>query len=364
MSDHLTEKYQQQLDEKTSKVRKLLSSFYSSDINIYASQPTHFRMRAEFRIWHEGADTYHIMFNKVDKEQYRVDQLEAASEIINTAMTLMTDAFKGNEILRRKLFQVDYLSTLTDKLLITLVYHKALDDTWEAEVNRLKASFPNHLDISFIGRSKKQKVMLDHDFVIEELPINNKTYQFKQIENSFTQPNARVNCNMIEWSMAQVRDQSRDLLELYCGSGNFSVPLASCFKNVLATEISKTSVNAAQFNIATNNIDNLAIVRLSSEEFVEAMAGARKFRRLQEVDLTAYDFSTVLVDPPRAGIDDKTIALIQQFDNIIYISCNPLTLADNLQTLCLTHEIKSAAVFDQFPFTEHIESGVYLERKL
>jgi tRNA (uracil-5-)-methyltransferase len=119
MSDHLTEKYQQQLDEKTSKVRKLLSSFYSSDINIYASQPTHFRMRAEFRIWHEGADTYHIMFNKVDKEQYRVDQLEAASEIINTAMTLMTDAFKGNEILRRKLFQVDYLSTLTDKLLIT-----------------------------------------------------------------------------------------------------------------------------------------------------------------------------------------------------------------------------------------------------
>jgi tRNA (uracil-5-)-methyltransferase len=363
MSDHLTEKYQQQLDEKTNRVKDLLSSFYRSNIDIYASQPTHFRMRAEFRIWHEGHDTYHIMFNKVDKEQYRVDQLEAASEIINTAMALMTAAFKGNEILRRKLFQVDYLSTLTDELLITLVYHKALDDTWEAEVNKLKASFPAHLNINFIGRSKKQKVMLDNDFVIEELPISNKIYQFKQIENSFTQPNARVNCNMIEWSIAQVTDQSRDLLELYCGSGNFSVPLASCFKNVLATEISKTSVSAAQFNIAVNNVDNLTIVRLSSEEFVEAMAGVRQFRRLQDVDLTAYDFSTVLVDPPRAGIDDDTLALIQQFDNIIYISCNPLTLADNLQTLCLTHEVKRAAVFDQFPFTEHIESGVYLARK-
>jgi tRNA (uracil-5-)-methyltransferase len=364
MSDHLTEKYQQQLDEKTNRVKDLLSLFYSSDIDIYASQPTHFRMRAEFRIWHEGPDTYHIMFNKVDKEQYRVDQLVAASEIINTAMALMTAAFEGNEILRRKLFQVDYLSTLTDELLITLVYHKALDDIWEAEVNRLKASFPPHLNIRFIGRSKKQKVMLDNDFVIEELPINDKTYQFKQVENSFTQPNARVNCNMIEWSMAQVRDQSRDLLELYCGSGNFSVPLASCFKNVLATEISKTSVKAAQFNIVKNNVDNLTIVRLSSEEFVEAMAGVREFRRLQDIDLTAYDFSTVLVDPPRAGIDEKTIALIQQFDNIIYISCNPLTLSANLRTLCLTHEIKRAAVFDQFPFTEHIESGVYLERKL
>jgi tRNA (uracil-5-)-methyltransferase len=168
---------------------------------------------------------------------------------------------------------------------------------------------------------------------------------------------------MIEWSMAQVSDQNRDLLELYCGAGNFSVPLASCFKNVLATEISKTSVNAAQFNIEMNKVDNLTIVRLSSEEFVEAMSGVRAFRRLSDIDLTKYDFSTVLVDPPRAGIDQKTLDLIQQFDSIIYISCNPLTLAENLESLCLTHEIKRAAVFDQFPFTDHIESGVYLERR-
>jgi len=364
MSDDLAEKYQQQLDEKTNKVIGLLNPFYHSDIDIYPSQPTHFRMRAEFRIWHDGADSYHIMFDKVDKEQYRVDQLEAASEIINTGMALMTSAFKGNEILRKKLFQVDYLSTLTDELLITLVYHKALDQIWEEEIKQLKAAIPANLKINFIGRSKKQKVMLDNDFVIEELLINDKTYQFKQIENSFTQPNAKVNCNMIEWSMAQVNDNSKDLLELYCGAGNFSVPLASCFKKVLATEISKTSVNAAQFNIATNNVDNLTIVRLSSEEFVEAITGVRAFRRLKDIDLKAYDFSTVLVDPPRAGIDDKTITFIQQFDRIIYISCNPLTLADNLQTLCLTHEIKRAAIFDQFPFTEHVESGVYLQRRL
>ncbi|HEY7865854.1 MAG TPA: tRNA (uridine(54)-C5)-methyltransferase TrmA, partial [Psychromonas sp.] len=205
--------------------------------------------------------------------------------------------------------------------------------------------------------------MLDNDFVIEELSIKDRTYQFKQIENSFTQPNARVNCSMIEWAMAQVNDKSRDLLELYCGSGNFSIPLASCFKSVLATEISKTSVNAAQFNIAANKIDNLDIVRLSSEEFVEAMTGVREFKRLKDVNLSDYDFSTVLVDPPRAGIDDKTIALIQRFDNIIYISCNPLTLADNLQELSKTHKVKRTALFDQFPFTEHIESGVFLERR-
>lgn len=363
MSVDLSEKYQRQLDEKTTRVKELLSTFYESTIDIYASQPSNFRMRAEFRIWHDGPDTYHIMFDKVDKEQYRVDQLAAASKVINRSMQIMTEAFAGNEVLRRKLFQVDYLSTLTEELLVTMIYHKQLDEEWEAEIQQLKAAFPKHFNVNFIGRSKKQKVMLDNDFVIEKLSIKDKTYQFKQIENSFTQPNAKVNCSMIEWAMAQVNDKSRDLLELYCGSGNFSVPLASCFKSVLATEISKTSVNAAQFNIAANKINNLDIVRLSSEEFVEAMTGARKFKRLKDVNLSDYDFSTVLVDPPRAGIDDKTIALIQRFDNIIYISCNPLTLADNLQELSKTHKVKRAALFDQFPFTEHIESGVYLERR-
>lgn len=363
MSVELSGKYQRQLDEKATRVKELLSAFYESTIDIYASQPNNFRMRAEFRIWHDGPDTYHIMFDKVNKEQYRVDQLAAASKVINSGMQIMTKAFAGNEVLRRRLFQVDYLSTLTEELLVTMIYHKQLDEKWETEIQKLKETFPEHFNVNFIGRSKKQKVILDNDFVIEKLSIKDRTYQFKQIENSFTQPNARVNCSMIEWAMAQVNDKSRDLLELYCGSGNFSIPLASCFKSVLATEISKTSVNAAQFNIAANKIDNLDIVRLSSEEFVEAMTGVREFKRLKDVNLNDYDFSTVLVDPPRAGIDDKTIALIQRFDNIIYISCNPLTLADNLQELSKTHKIKRAALFDQFPFTEHIESGVFLERR-
>ncbi len=71
----------------------------------------------------------------------------------------------------------------------------------------------------------------------------------------------------------------------------------------------------------------------------------------------------MLVDPPRAGLDDATIALIQEYDNIIYISCNPLTLAENLEKLHVTHDLSRVAGFDQFPFTEHIESGVCLRKR-
>ncbi|OZA17473.1 MAG: hypothetical protein B7X85_05060 [Thiotrichales bacterium 17-46-47] len=71
----------------------------------------------------------------------------------------------------------------------------------------------------------------------------------------------------------------------------------------------------------------------------------------------------MLVDPPRAGLDELTRALTQRFDIIVYISCNPETLARDIATWQETHELTRAAVFDQFPYTHHIEVGVVLQRK-
>ena len=95
----------------------------------------------------------------------------------------------------------------------------------------------------------------------------------------------------------------------------------------------------------------------------EALNGVREFTRLKEIDLKSYDFSTVLVDPPRAGLDEASIGLISKIENIIYISCNPETLARDLKTLTQTHEVMEAAMYDQFPHTAHVESGVFLKKK-
>ncbi len=102
---------------------------------------------------------------------------------------------------------------------------------------------------------------------------------------------------------------------------------------------------------------------MSSEEFTQALNGDRPFRRLADIDLQGYDFSTIFVDPPRAGLDSETEKLVCRFDNILYISCNPETLANNLSQITKTHSIESVAVFDQFPWTDHLESGVLLRRK-
>ncbi|MEP8666102.1 methyltransferase domain-containing protein, partial [Enterobacter cloacae] len=96
------------------------------------------------------------------------------------------------------------------------------------------------------------------------------------VENSFTQPNAAMNIQMLEWALDVTKGATGDLLELYCGNGNFSLALARNFDRVLATEIAKPSVAAAQYNIAANHIDNVQIIRMAAEEFTQAMNGVRQ----------------------------------------------------------------------------------------
>jgi tRNA (uracil-5-)-methyltransferase len=78
--------------------------------------------------------------------------------------------------------------------------------------------------------------------------------------------------------------------------------------------------------------------------------------------LQEYRLDTLFVDPPRAGLYQHTVSMAADFPAIIYVSCNPLTLAKNLDTLCRTHRIAHFALFDQFPYTDHMECGVFLLR--
>jgi len=355
--------YPQQLSNKQDDMTQLFSCFTMPAVEVFPSATLNYRLRAEFRIWHQEDDLYYIMFNSATKEKFRVDDFPVASQLINQAMQALLTAIKDKPLLRFKLFQVDFLSTLSGELLISLLYHKPLTPEWEESALALKHELSSIAPVDIIGRAKKQKVVLNKDYVMESLQVGNKRYVYQQVENSFTQPNGGVNEKMLLWAKQATLNATGDLIELYCGNGNFSIALAENFDRVLGTEISKTSVKSAQVNIKANNIDNIDIVRMSSEEFSQAMNGERKFRRLEGFDLTTYSYDTVLVDPPRAGLDVDSVKLVSRFNTIIYISCNPQTLKDNLAELTKTHNVKHFALFDQFPYTEHIETGVVLTRK-
>ncbi|MCF1429104.1 MAG: tRNA (uridine(54)-C5)-methyltransferase TrmA [Shewanella sp.] len=355
--------YDAQLDEKRARLEQDFAGYLPPALEVFPSDPIHYRMRAEFRVWHDGDDLYYYMFDNVEKQKVRTDQYLPAGKLINEMMLTVMEELRPNQVLRNKLFQVDFLSTLSGEILVSLLYHRQLDEAWETEARELKARLTAQFNVNLIGRARKQKIDLDKDFIMETLPVNARDYQYKQIENCFTQPNAKVAIKMLEWALDVTKNSSGDLLELYCGNGNFSIALAQNFERVLATELAKPSVDAAQYNIKINGIENLQIVRMSAEDFSEAITTGRQFKRLEGVDLKSYQCNTIFVDPPRAGLDPDTVKLVQGYERILYISCNPNTLIANLDVLSQTHKISRFALFDQFPYTHHMECGVLLERK-
>jgi tRNA (uracil-5-)-methyltransferase len=353
--------YKQQLVRKQERVTGLLSAFFEGTLEVFDSPLSHYRARAEFRIWHEGDRCDYAMGNITKNGAINIEECPKVIKPIEKRMWKLLDIINhSQDVLKKKLFAVEFLATTTDECLITMLYHRKLDDVWSVEAKLLETK----LDCKVMGRSRKQKVILSDEFVTEKLTIDDKVFTYVQYESGFTQPNPIVNIKMIEWAITQAKKVGYgDFLESYCGLGNFTLPLSHYFDKVLATEISKRSIHAALENCELNGVENITFARLASEEMTEALSGTREFTRLKDIDLKSYNFSTVLVDPPRAGLDVGTIALISNIEHIIYISCNPETLARDLEMLTKTHEVKEAAMYDQFPHTEHVESGVFLVKR-
>ncbi len=346
------------LRAKVAQFTDRLHDHYQGAIAVYPSIPTGFRMRAEFRILHNDHQAYYAMTYPGSKRPYPVTTFPIGSTLINQLMPALLGYVNDSIILRDKLFAVEFLTTSSGDGLVTLIYHRRLDTAWEERALHLQ----HQLDVAIMGRSRKQRCVLSRDYVTETLQVGSRHITYRQVESAFTQPNATINEKMLAWANQRCVDSTGDLLELYCGNGNFTVALAHHFQRVLATEISKTSVQTARYNLEQNNVCNVELVRMSSEDIAQAIDGVRPFRRLAHIELEKYSFSTLFVDPPRAGLDAETLSLATRFERILYISCNPSSLMDNVRVLAGTHRITASAAFDQFPWTPHLEVGLILER--
>ena len=354
--------YKEQLNFKFQREKERFSDFTTMDFDIIKSEEKAFRNRAEFRIWWEKDENekeiLSYAMNDFNKNILEINSCQIVSLHIQEIMPKLLGLLMSELTLSYKLFAVEFLDSSTNDMLVTLIYHKKLDEEW----NELAKQIEKKLNIKIMGRSRKQKIVLSSESINETLTINNQNFKFAYQEGGFTQPNTNVNIQMIEWVLNNIETSSNDLCELYCGGGNFTIPLSTKFNKVLATEISKTSIKSALKNCELNNVNNIAFIRMSAEEFVQGLQEIRTFNRLKDVNLKDYNFDTIFMDPPRSGLDDTTRNLAKDFPNIIYISCNPETLHRDLNELTKTHEIIRFALFDQFAYTNHIESGVILKK--
>ncbi|MAS41458.1 MAG: tRNA (uridine(54)-C5)-methyltransferase TrmA [Porticoccaceae bacterium] len=348
------------LAAKVAQLRHHFGRRLPNDLEVYPSPSRGYRMRAEFRIWHQG-DRCHYAMHRPGRggRPYVIDDYPPGSPAIADLMPRLLAGINGDAELRRRLFTVEFLTTTGGEALVTLIYHRALGAPWQ----RAASTLSQQLGCSLIGRSRGQRLVIGTDYVTETLTIAKRTYRWRQYETGFTQPNAAINREMLAWAARHGGGLDGDLLELYCGNGNFTLVMAGEFRRVLATEVAKLSVRAAAHNLRANDIGNVDLVRMASAEVGDALAGVRPFRRLSHLDLASYEFTTLLVDPPRAGLDAATIGLAENFKNILYISCNPLSLLNNVIQMEASHGIVAAAAFDQFPNTPHLECGILLRRR-
>jgi len=170
----------------------------------------------------------------------------------------------------------------------------------------------------------------------------------------FIQVNGEINRRLVEMTLKELGTQSgEDVLDLFCGLGNFTLPLARVAGKVMGVESETEMVGRARKNAELNGLDNV--------EFVQADL----FAEIQAGDWSRRKYARILLDPPRAGARE-IIARFPRFGahRIVYVSCHPATLARDAKILVTEQgwRLTRAGVLDMFPHTSHVESIAVFDR--
>lgn len=173
--------------------------------------------------------------------------------------------------------------------------------------------------------------------------------------SDFIQVNADINAKMIEQALRLLDPQPTDaILDLFCGLGNFTLPLARRCGRVLGIENDAALIDGARRNAENNGLSN-----------VEFRAANLYAANEQGAPWADWAFNKVLIDPPRNGAIETIKQLGQPLpEKIIYISCYPATLARDAQYLVqvLGYRLRTVGAMDMFPHTHHVESMALFER--
>jgi 23S rRNA (uracil-5-)-methyltransferase RumA len=194
---------------------------------------------------------------------------------------------------------------------------------------------------------ESHKILYGRDYYNEEI----LGLKFKVKAFAFFQTNIDAVERLYPDVLKVVPDVSgKTVYDLYCGTGTISQLMASEAKDVYGIDIVEDSIIAARSNTELNGITNCHYICGDVKE------------KLDEIPEKP---DVIVVDPPRAGIHDKAVAMLCRYgiDEIVYVSCNPKTLCINLDSFRANgYEIMSIKAYDNFPMTKHVETVVLLSK--
>ena len=172
-------------------------------------------------------------------------------------------------------------------------------------------------------------------------------YSFFVSRDSFFQVNKKITEKLYS-KVLEYAGRGEKLIDLYCGTGTIGIILSKNFKEVLGIEINKSAVECALENKKINGIRNISFKCGDANKLCKGLCA-----------------DVLVVDPARAGLSSLGVKNILEVHpkRIVYVSCNPVTLARDLKELSLNYELKNICLFDMFPWTYHVECVCLLEKR-
>lgn len=291
--------------------------------------------------------TFHIKDNKIGFYQNETNDIVNIKEckIANTKFNkILKDIRKnleGTGIIEITMRYGEY----TDELMLVL---KSPKDISSEFINKLVKSNKEIKSIYQL-KSTKYKLIYGEKYIYEHLLDK----VFRISPNSFFQVNTKQAEKMFSKVLKYIDDKDKNILDLYCGIGVISLIISNNKRKIIGVDIVKSAIEDANINKKLNNTEDVEFILENVSNVLPVIKKANK------------KLDVIIVDPPRSGIDKHSLKIINELlpKKLIYISCNPVTLARDLNILKENYEIKEITPFDMFPMTHHVECVCLLNRR-
>jgi len=317
--------YNKQLEYKEQKVKDIINKYVGEGIKvnkIVSTNSLNYRNKITLK-----CDNSIGLYKKHSNNLVCIDECKICNLNINKVISVLSKyTFSGKEIIIKS-------SMNTNEIMV--VFDCKIDDKLLDELKFLVSSI-----------YVKEKLIFGKEFLTECLG----EYKFLISPLSFFQVNTLQAFNLYSKVLEYCGIDNNEVLDLYCGTGTIGIFLSKYCKSVIGIEINESSILNARMNAELNKCENI--------KFYLGDVG----RVLSNIECNP---DVVVVDPPRSGLDDKTknILLDLESKKIVYVSCDPMTLARDLKTLESKYGIVEITPFDMFPNTYHVECVTLLCRK-
>ena len=320
--------YIESLKYKENRLKEIISKFAKINIKINPIiESNEFNYRNKI--------TLHIKDKKIGLYKYN------SNELIEIDNCMLVDEKINNIIKKIKSFIKEKPNNLEEVMIRVFNNKDLIHFKGKVEKKLLK----NYFKDSYSLWLNNELLIGDKNLIVDFLD-----YKFVLSKEAFFQVNIDIASKIFNYIRNYIKDKKyKKALDLYCGVGVIGIFISPFVEEVIGIEIVENAVKNANVNKKLNKINNISFITGKVENHIN---------KFKDIDL-------VVVDPPRSGLDKNTINNIISIKpkEIIYVSCDAITLARDLNLLNEFYNIKEITPFDMFPNTYHVECISVLERK-